>query len=261
MDYTIGNHKLTLTASTKGGLLQGIRAADGRELLWDGKPEIWAGRAPVCFPWCGKIQDNWYEYDGERHEVTTRHGFVRDMEHELRAQSGDSMTFRMTWPGDASWPWAFTFQTVHKVVGTKAYTICTATNRAKEPMPIQMGFHPAFRCPFVEGSDVEEYVVRFADGRVIPMERHVFDNDSIAMEGGGAWAQLEHTKSGKYIRVNNEGWFVTLLWSKPEIPGFVCIEPWSGYIGEEHDLLKRPGAASLAPGESKTWTLEMDFQV
>lgn len=259
MEYTIQNPHLTLTAATKGGLLEAIRTADGRELLWDGKPEIWSGRAPVCFPWCGAVQDNWFEEEGVRYETGGKHGFVRDVEHTLVAQSGSEMTFRMDHEEDGVWPWAFTFRTTHKVEGKKAFTVCTALNRSDKAMPVQFGFHPAFRCPFVEGSDVEEYAVRFESGTVIPLTRDLFDDDSIAFDDCGAWARLEHTKSGKYIQVNTAGWFTTLLWSKPGIPGFVCIEPWSGYISDEHDLRKRPGAILLQPGESKTWTLEMDL--
>lgn len=257
-EYAIQNRGLTLIASAKGALLQGIRLTDGRELLWDGKPEIWANRAPVCFPWCGNIKDNWYEQDGVRHEVFTRHGFVRDAEHELVAQSGSEMTFRMDHEGDEVWPWAFTFRTTHKLEGRKAFTVCTAVNRSDKAMPVQFGFHPAFRCPFVEGSDVEEYAVRLETGKVIPMTRDVFDNDSFQVDCG-AWARLEHTKSGKYIQVDTAGWFTTLLWSKPGIPGFVCIEPWDGYVSDAHELMERPGASLLAPGESRTWTLHMDF--
>lgn len=258
-EYVIQNSQLTLTASTEGGLLQGIRRADGKELIWGGDPAVWASHAPVCFPWCGKLQDEWYELDGERHEAHTRHGFVRDNPHQLVAQSGSEMTFRFDHPGDAVWPWAFTFRTTHKVEGKKAFTICTVVNRSERPMPTQMGFHPAFVCPFVEGSGIEEYRVRFASGKVVPLEPHLFDEDSMTIEGGGDWARLEHVPTGKYIEVDNKGWFNTLLWSKPGIPGFVCIEPWSGFLGATHDLSKRPGAVLLAPGESKTWTLTMDF--
>lgn len=259
MEYTIKSRELVLTAATKGGLLHALRTTDGKELLWDGKPEVWAGRAPVCFPWCGKLQDGWYELDGARHEAPTRHGFARDMEHELVAQSGSEMTFKLVWKGGEVWPWAFTFRTTHKVEGKKAFTVCTATNDSDRPMPTQMGFHPGFLCPFVEGSDIEEYAVRFAGGKVVPLERHIFDEDSMTIEGGGDWARLEHVPTGKYIEVNNKGWFNTLIWSAPGIPGFMCIEPWSGFIGPSHDLMERPGAVALAPGESKTWTLEMDF--
>lgn len=259
MEYTIQNRDLTLTAVTKGGLLHTLRTAAGKDLLWDGKAEIWGARAPVCFPWCGRIQDDWYETDGRRHKTSTRHGFARDVEHELVAQSANAMTFKFVWKGDEVWPWAFTLRTTHKVEGKRAYTVCTATNDSDFPMPTQMGFHPGFACPFVEGSDIEEYAVRFADGRTIPLERHMFDADSMAVTGGGDWVRLEHVPSGQYIELNNKGWFNTLIWSKPGIPGFVCIEPWSGYVGESHDLMERPGAVALAPGESKTWTLEMDF--
>ena len=124
MEYTIQSSRLTLTAATKGALLQAIRFVDGRELLWDGKPEIWANRAPVCFPWCGNIKDNWYEQDGVRRKVSTRHGFARDVEHTLEAQSDSEMTFRMDHEGDEVWPWAFTFRTTHKVEGGKAFTVC-----------------------------------------------------------------------------------------------------------------------------------------
>lgn len=259
MNYTIHNAHLTLTASTGGAQLQGIRAADGRELIWGGDPAVWAGHAPVCFPWCGKLQDCGYELDGVWHEAAVRHGIARETDHELVAQSGTEMTFRMDHGGDEVWPWAFTFRTTHKVEGKKAFTICTAVNRSDRPMPTQLGFHPAFNCPFVEGSGIEEYVVRFAGGKVVPLTRNVFDNDSMDTYGGGDWVRLEHVPTGKYIEVDNKGWFTTLLWSKPGIPGFVCIEPWSGYIGESHDLMGRPGAVALAPGESKTWTLAMDF--
>ncbi len=260
MKYTIQNACLTLTAATEGAQLMAIRTAEGKELIWGGDPKVWAGHAPLCFPWCGMLQDGEYELDGVRHHSSVRHGLAREANHELEARSGSEMTFRMDHEGDEVWPWAFTLRTTHKVEGKKALTVCTATNRSDRPMPTQMGFHPAFNCPFVEGSDIEEYVVRFASGKVIPMERSAFDDDSMDIYGGGDWARLEHVPTGKYIEVDNKGWFTTLLWSKPGIPGFVCIEPWSGYIGESHDLMERPGTVLLAPGESRTWTLRMNFE-
>lgn len=259
--YSIQSGQLTLTATTDGGLLYAVRNAQGQELLWDGQEAIWPGRAPVCFPWCGAVQDNWYEAEGVRHETGGKHGFVRDYPHELVSQSGDAMKFRFRWAGGEPWPWAFTFETVHRVKGDRAYTVCAAVNNSDRPMPVQLGFHPAFRCPFVEGSRLEDYVVRFENGTVVPMEEHLFDNDSISYGEVGKWARLEHVPSGKYIQVTTGGWFTTLLWSKPGIPGYVCIEPWTGYTSESHDLAERPGTELLLPGERRTWTLEMDFQV
>lgn len=261
MEHTIQNGVLTLTASEQGGLLWGIRKADGQELIWGGDPDIWGFRAPVCFPWCGVIQDNWFEADGQRHEVTTRHGFVRDYAHKLVGQAPDSLTFRFDWAGADSWPWSFTFETVHKLEGAKAYTICTAQNTGDKPMPTQMGYHPAFRCPFVPGSALTDYALVFESGKEFPLEEHMFDSDSFNCKDGGAWCRLLHKPSGKYIQVATAGWFTTVLWSKPGIPGFVCIEPWDGHVNDSHSMIERPGAFWLQPGEKRTWTLEMDFQL
>ena len=47
-----------------------------------------------------------------------------------------------------------------------------------------------------------------------------------------------------------EGYPYVLLWSQPGLPGFLCIEPWSGYIGPGRDLIDRPGTLLLVPGQT-----------
>lgn len=261
MEYSVKNDLLTLTAQTHGGLLHAVTKADGQELLWGGDPAVWPSRAPVCFPWCGNVQDGWYELDGVRHEAAARHGFARDVDHAFVGRSGDAITFSMDHPGDETWPWPFTLQTVHTLAGRRVQTICAATNRGDVPMPVQLGFHPAFRVPFVAGSALTDYVFRFQSGKVIPLEERLFDNDSFPVDDAGRWCRLEHVPSGRYIQVDTGDFFTTLLWSKPGVPGFVCIEPWDGFVGPGHDLFARPGVSVLAPGESKSWTLSMDFEV
>src|SRR5699024_7041965 len=64
MDYQIRNDVLALTASSRGAELQALYSRskeDWGSLLWDGTPEIWPRRAPVCFPWCGKMEDGWFQ--------------------------------------------------------------------------------------------------------------------------------------------------------------------------------------------------------
>ncbi len=261
MEYTIQNTELTLVANDFGGLLWNIRKPDGQELIWGGDPQVWGFRAPVCFPWCGVIQDDWFEHDGVRHDVTSKHGFVRDYTHKLVAQTPDSVAFRFDWDGAEPWPWAFTFETVHKVEGAKAYTVCTATNTSGKPMPTQMGYHPAFRVPFVPGSALTDYAIELEGGGVIDVEPSMFDNGPIVRKDAGKWCRLVHKPSGKYIEVATAGWFCAVLWAPPGVPGFVCMEPWEGHINDSHDLSQRPGAFWMQPGESRSWSLEMDFQL
>ena len=45
MEYTIKKGRLTLTASEHGAELRSL-TCEKRELLWDGKEEVWPRRAP-----------------------------------------------------------------------------------------------------------------------------------------------------------------------------------------------------------------------
>lgn len=258
MDYQIRNDVLALTASSRGAELQALYSRDKEDwgsLLWDGTPEIWPRRAPVCFPWCGKMEDGWFQAEGRRWEAS-QHGFIRDMEHTCTEQGADFLEFQLDWPGEESrWPWRFSFRTRHELAGNAVLTTCTAENRDDRPMPVQLGFHPGLRCPFVPGKGREAFQIRFqrpeAPGgqEIFPLEEHVFDHDSICFSNlTSQWIQLEEKETGRYLRVDTGGFPFVLLWSKPGIPGFVCIEPWTGYPGPGHDLAARPGAVVLQPG-------------
>ncbi|MFR9189138.1 MAG: hypothetical protein ACLVL7_01950 [Anaerotruncus massiliensis (ex Togo et al. 2019)] len=72
-----------------------------------------------------------------------------------------------------------------------------------------------------------------------------------------SWVQLEEAETGRYLRISCEGYPYTLLWSKPGIPGFLCIEPWHGLPGRAdlgHAFSERPCLTTLAPGESWSCT-------
>jgi len=255
LEYTIKKGRLALTAAERGAELRSL-TLDKKEILWDGKKDIWPRRAPVCFPWCGKLANGEGTFGGL--EVKgPQHGFIRDLDHVLVARGEDFLRFRASWAGDGSWPWAFSFETEHRLTETGSVTTCAVVNSDSKPMAMQLGFHPGFVCPFLPGTGIEEYQVRFENGLIVPLTERVFDDDSIRYDGVGAWARLEHKGTGKYIQVGTEGFFCVLLWSKPGIPGFVCIEPWQGYPGPQAALDQRPGAVVLGPGERRQWVQEI----
>jgi len=250
MRYTLKNDRFALTVGSLGAEIQSLVDREGRELIWQADPAVWPRHAPVCFPWCGKVEEGWFLWRGRRQAAGTQHGFVRDMEHALTGQGADRLEFRLDWPGEeAGWPWSFSFTTVHTLVPDGTQSVCTAENRSAGPMPVQLGFHPGFTCPFLPGTAAEEYCFRFESGRVVEITGHLFDDDSIRFFDVGDWVRLEHRETGKYIQVETAGFPNVLLWSKPGIPGFVCIEPWQGYPGPGHDLAARPGAVVLESGQ------------
>ncbi len=258
MNYTIENEHLTLAVSDHGAELCDLRrkAAPDVKLLWDAQP-VWKRHAPVCFPWCGRPEESWFTARGQRCEGVPQHGFIRDHDHTLTEQGPDRLAFRFDWPGEAPYPWAFSFETVHTLEGDTVVTVCTAVNQSDEPMPVQLGFHCAMMCPFTPGRALEDYCIRFErpealDGTdCFPLDHHSFDNDSICFPGlKSEWLQVEEKDTGKFLRIATKGFPYTLIWSAVGVPGYVCIEPWSGFVGPGHDLAQRPGAILLPPGQS-----------
>lgn len=259
MEHTIKKGNIAITASDHGAELRRLTWRK-QELLWDGKEDVWPRRAPVCFPWCGKLAGGEGTFMGQ-YARGPQHGFLRDLDHVLVGQGEDFLRFRLSWSGGDNWPWPFSFETEHRLTEDGVVTTCTVVNAGKSPMAMQLGFHPGFVCPFLPETGVEEYQVRFASGLVVPLTKSLFDNDSIRYDGVGAWARLEHRESGKYIQVGTAGFFCVLLWSKPGIPGYVCIEPWQGYPGPQEALDQRPGAVVLASGERREWGIEVKVNI
>ena len=45
-----------------------------REVLWEGKPEIWGRHAPILFPFVGKCYEDRYYYEGKAYPMTSHGG-------------------------------------------------------------------------------------------------------------------------------------------------------------------------------------------
>lgn len=254
MLYEIQNEALHVTVSSRGAELWALEGADGTACLWDADPAVWPWHAPVCFPWCGALEEGWTQ--GGRSVPAGRHGLVRDLDHTLVEQSANRLRFRLRYDS-AAWPWPFTFETVHTLEGTDLVTTCTAVNDSPEPMPVQLGFHTGLRCPFTPGRRAEDYLVRFqrpetpGDVDVLPLSPALFTGDTLCLTGlSSQWLQLEERDTGRALRLWVEGCPYVLLWSQPGLPGFLCIEPWSGYIGSGRELTDRPGTVLLPSGQT-----------
>lgn len=56
------NEYLTVQFKTLGGQLTSIKDKDGLEYLWQADPEYWNGQAPILFPICGSLRNDWAIY-------------------------------------------------------------------------------------------------------------------------------------------------------------------------------------------------------
>ena len=200
MLYHIKNEFLTATINSVGAELWGIQTLGQAPVscLWDGKQELWPRRAPVCFPWCGKIEGGWFEAEGCHYKAGQQHGFVRDLEHILVEKKAERLRFRLEWDGDeVCWPWPFSFETSHTLEGRTLRTACTAVNLSSRAMPVQLGFHPGLRCPFSPEYGIQDYCIRFEKPEIsggtdtLDLTPALFDHDSICFTNlRSDWLQL-----------------------------------------------------------------------
>jgi galactose mutarotase-like enzyme len=64
---TISSGHLKATISTRGAELQCLTDSGRRDLLWNGDPAFWQGRAPILFPVTGLPDGGCYRLDGTRY--------------------------------------------------------------------------------------------------------------------------------------------------------------------------------------------------
>ncbi len=291
MRYSVENEFLRLEVESLGAEMASVvDKATGAEMLWQGDPAVWPRRAPILFPYCGKLRGGRYTLDGTEY-AGAQHGFARDFEHEFLGCDGSALRFRLT-SSEATlplFPRPFVLESTYALEGHTIRHTLAVTNTGDKTLRFGAGYHPGFVFPFDDAHTTADYELRFdapqtplvqeveaglltggehplmENSAVIPMDDRMFDNDSICMGGLNARTLcLVEKDSGRRITVNVEGYPYTLIWSAVGDPTlhFVCIEPWRSLqdrTDASGDWDQKPCAAALAPGESWSTTLEMTF--
>ena len=281
MIVTIKSGNVTAKIKSHGGELTSF-AKEGREYLWQGNPEFWAGQAPVLFPVVGRLKNGVLGIKGKDYPMP-KHGFVREMELEVTAREENSVTFSLT--DNAStrryYPWSFAFSLYFTLEGKKLTCGFRVKNTDSEPILFGVGGHPAFNVPMTAGEKFEDYQLEFEHeeilksnhvreddaimaeekdlilerGRVLPLERKLFNNDAMIFEDiTSNWVKLVHKDTKAGIHFAYEGFPVLAVWTKgePVEAPYVCLEPWfsMGFRDNESGKLEdKYGIQRLQPGE------------
>lgn len=290
MDYTIENEYLKVTVTTFGAQLKSVvRKCDGVEHMWQADPDVWGYHAPILFPFTGRVKDDVIEVEGKTYPAK-KHGFARLMEYTLIQQEPDKLVFGITQSPEtlAQFPFAFRLRSTFRLEGDCVAHTLLVGNQDEKPMPFGIGFHPAFAIPFDDNHTFRDYELRFdkmespmcincmPNGLVtgdlyylgsniqsIPVDEHLFDNDSHCMVNlSSGTLGLYEKDTGRGVVCSIEDFPYTLIWSKPGEPRFICIEPWFSIPSAENGSRKweeKPAAAVLAPGKHWHRTLRMRF--
>ena len=262
---------------------------NGTDFLWNGDPKWWDFCAPILFPVIGRSPNDTIRVDGKPHPMPP-HGFARDREFRLIAQSPCSATFELSADSRtlAMFPFEFRLRISASIGDARIAITASIENPGFAPIPFCFGYHPAFVWPQAQATR-EDFVCQFENNETFDVrrpnpasgligtsaiptpiqERELRLRDSLFEDG----ALLFDTLSSRKIwfgSKNSQGILVSFpnsphlgIWTKPGAP-FLCIEPWQGLAereGGDGEISRRPGATILAPGQVKEYRLVVDLDV
>ena len=289
-EFTIENEYLKLTVTTWGAQVKSvIRKCDNVEHIWQADPDVWGFHAPILFPHAGKVVDGKIEAKGQVYE-SGQHGFARLMEHDFVEQSEDTIVLELCSNEEtlAKFPYEFRLISTFTLEGDTVHHTLTVENLDSEKLPFGIGYHPAFTVPFDDKHVATDYELRFSEmespiclnclptGLVqkdhyflpanitsLAIDEELFANDSHCMTNlKSSTLGIYEKGTGRGVVCNIEEFPYTLIWSKPGMPKFVCIEPWHSLPSPEGGSIKweeKAAAAVLQPGEAWSCTRSTSF--
>ena len=289
-EFAIENEYLKVTVTTWGAQVKSvIRKCDGVEHMWQADKSVWGYHAPILFPHAGKVKDGIIEVKGGTYE-SGQHGFARTMEHDFVDRTEDTIVLELCSCPEtlARFPFEFRLVSTFTLENDTLHHTLTVENLDSEKLPFGIGYHPAFTVPFDDQHVATDYEFRFSETespicinnlplglmhgdfyqlpaniRTIPVEEGMFDNDSHCMVNlKSSTLGIYEKGTGRAVVCNIADFPYTLIWSKPGMPKFLCIEPWHSLPSAENGSTKweeKPAAAVLNPGEAWDCTLSTSF--
>jgi galactose mutarotase-like enzyme len=285
---TIASPDLSADINPLGAQLSALRDHAGRDLQWDGDPEVWKGRAPILFPIVGALSGNQYNLDGKVFKLS-RHGFARDKLFSLVEATPASALFRLRWDEEtlAVYPFEFELDLRFSLEGPRLHILASVRNLEDEKiMPASFGFHPALRWPLPYGEPRAAHALTFekdeaaavrrldSQGLVVPEEfatpvvnrklqlrDDLFTADAIIFDHVASRKLRYGADQGPYIEIAFPAMPQLGIWTKPGA-GFICIEPWHGFAdpqGYSGDFRAKPGMALLQPGTAKEFAMAISL--
>jgi galactose mutarotase-like enzyme len=276
---------LAIEVAARGAELSRI-VFRGRDRLWSGDPTWWSYRAPILFPVVGKSRDGHVEIDGDRFPMQS-HGFARERDFSsLPCPEGLLFEQRASAETKAQYPFDYRLTMAFQIAGDALIQTATVHNDGDRPMPYSFGYHPAFLWPIESGAR-DAQICRFEQEESAPIRRINAENglltrirrpspvkgrrlafsDALFAQGALIF-DAPRSRSVWFGEPGGEGLELRFpdspqlgIWTKPGAP-FLCLEPWHGLCGEiggSPRIERRPGSATLAPGGSARYRIEMRF--
>ena len=269
----ISSGEISAEIDPRGAQLSSLRDGAARDLLWNGDPAVWTGRAPLLFPIVGTLAGGSYRL-GTRSYALSRHGFARGRDFSVESANASSAIFKLSTDPSTLQVYPFRFELLVKfeVAARTLSVITTVRNLGAEDMPASFGYHPAFRWPlpfgaprsshFLEFDADEPAPVRRLDGagllspalhatpiddRRLMLSDALFQDDVLILDQVASRGVSYGAEHGPRLRIDFPDAPYLGIWTKPGAP-FICIEPWHGISdpqGFSGDFKDKPGVFIL----------------
>jgi galactose mutarotase-like enzyme len=285
--FTIENENYTVVISAKGAELQSIyHRALQQEYMWNGDAAFWAKRSPVLFPIVGTLKDDTYYFNDTAYQLG-RHGFARDMDFTVTAQSGTAITFTLESNEStmARYPFVFRFDVKYELIINSLQTTYSVNNTGRSPLYFSVGGHPAFKLPIAGGTNYNDYYLEFnhperagrwpisKEGLIeskpidllnntnrLPVSKELFQNDALVFKGlASNNVVLKSGKDARGLSFDFTGFPYLGIWAAKNAD-FICIEPWCGIadsVNTDQQLVNKEGIHALQPLKSfeRSWSV------
>lgn len=284
------NESLLIEINTWGAELARIYdKKNHREVLWEGKPEIWGRHSPILFPFIAKSFEGKYRYEGKTWDITP-HGFARDMEFSLLSHTDSEVWFGLSDSSETHkmYPFCFNLELGFRLKENRITVLWKVINRDEKEMLFMIGGHPAFKTP--EGSTIYDFtfdfhgkdmlhylapndkgyeeaglsgMLKLENGRV-PLTKGFFDTALTYMFDDGQVEKVSLLLPGgkPYVTVSCKGIPYFGIWTMEKTHPFVCLEPWCGICDKQDydgELAGRMGIQKL--GSNQIFEREYEIEV
>ena len=277
--FTIENECLILKTDSLGAQMMELNSRQGSRYLWDGNPAYWTGRAPVLFPFVARMTEGKCRLEGQVWEMGI-HGFAKQSVFAVEEQTESSITFLLEDNEQIrkQYPYHFQFRVRYALEGWRLSIRYQVNNLDEGQMHFGLGGHPGFRVPLTEGTEFEDYYLRFSrpcepdrvgftdelylsgqdrpfpleNGRTLRLRHDLFDHDAIVLKHMDRCVTLGCDKSRRAVTVAFPQMPYVGFWHMPKKDApYVCVEPWLSLPARQgviEDLACRSDFVHLEPG-------------
>jgi galactose mutarotase-like enzyme len=283
---SLSTGQISAKINPMGAQLSVLRDQSELDLLWNGDPTVWSGRAPILFPIVGALAGGVYRLGSATYSLS-RHGFARGKAFEVIEANDTAALFRLRADEAtrAIYPFDFELDIQFELRQATLAVSALIRNNGDADMPASFGFHPAFRWPLPYAKSRAAHFIEFEQEEPAPIRRlspqglraptphptpirarrlmlddALFRDDAIIMDQVRSSAVTYGAEGAPRVRVSYPDTPYLGLWSKPG--NFICIEPWHGIADPEGfagDFREKPGVLSVA--SDATIEIRMEIRV